>query len=1644
MTLNKTIAKTPAPTADTAGLFTATILFELKNTGNTHLAEINVIENLAAHYGCAFLETTGPPSIVFDGVTVSSPVVNAAYLGDIPEITLVPHSGIMAPGDSMAISVEVLLDPTCMGVASPLLTSAYANAEVTDDAGNPIVDFFDRAFPLFEEISDDGTDFDMDLVPDNDTGEKDDDTRLFLPNLAVTKAFTEQEMLDDDDLLLTFEFEIRNTGNAMMDSLTLDDPIAFFPASLGDTPGTPSISFTNVDANTLPTANASWDGYTETDLFDGISGKLLPGQSFIVTLQFEIDPYDYTAIQPQPRNNQATVSGLPKDMNNDPLLNPNTGVIYVDGDVSDLSDDGTELEDGGDPLSDNPDAWGQGEGPNVYDDPTPVNICKTDCEVEAREITHVSLGASCMLEITASMVGVGIKPYCDYYYTVNLFDLHMNPLMSNVVDGTMLGDTIKVQIIEPECNNVSWGLAVIEDKVKPVIECADITISCSMFDDDPIAPDFSDNCDGATIELRGEVYHDMPCNENFVGRYERKWVAVDAYGNESLPCYQTVYLTRFDFDDLVFPPHYSIITMNALECGSGFETDAEGNPDPSVTGVPSLEIDTGGMSPEIIPLYPFVAGDICSGYVEYIDKVSSDPLGCVTRIERTWIVGEWWCSDDDEMIMIQNIDIEDTTPPMILTCPDDITISTSNRSCEGEVVIPPVTFKDGCTDVHVNMQTPQGTLLNTNGATLTLEEGLHTIIFEVVDDCHNMTTCDVDVLVIDEKSPVAICEQDLIVSLNSNGSARIFAEDLNLKSFDDCSDSLTYQARRMDDPCGISGTDWTDEIYFCCEDAGQFIMVSLLVTDKSGNTNACMVEVEVQDKRPARLNCIDNMVIDCSETYAMNNLSASFGFPTITDNCPDNLDIRETAVEDVNQCGIGSIHRKFYLLDASGNEVDSCDQWITITGEMNISEDNIDWPDDFEVEGACLGSDDLHPDNLADSLAYPSIPDGFCNQVGFKWHDEIYDATTGSEACYKIIRTWKVIDWCYDGGSTAQVFPTWDWEQIIKVYNETPPTILSACRDTIIETLDCDSLVVKLGLDAFDDCTPFEDLLITYEIDEDDDGDIDDAGQSDSVEIKYPLGTHRIYWEVQDRCGEVSRCDYTFEIISTKAATPICFDTISVDLTAMDTDMTVGNDTALAMISARMIGWKSEHPCGYDIEFSFSQDVSDSVRRLGCDDVGDYPVTIWVTASNGSQASCNTSVLVTANGDEGFCDGVNAMATIEGNISTFSAQNIGEVEVELLGSEVPSYWTSDDGRYAFPDMPIGGNYTVVPTKDDDHLDGVSTLDIVLITRHVLGINKITTPELMIAADINNSGSISAHDIIELRKLLLGHYDSYPSNTSWRFLDASFDFVEPLFALEENFPENYAIDHLGQDMEVNFIGIKIGDLNGDASANGRSTIARNRDLSRFALESSDRNVIKGDEFLVNLRSQEDVLGLQMVLDLAGVEIKGAIGRGVEINQSNYFRDGNIFRLSINEAISKNSEIVLRVKSLRSGRLSEMITVTNERFNSEAYVESNLEGVASVFLEWDESKVNGYPFTLKQNQPNPWLDYTTVSFTIPTDGNVTLSIRDVTGKLLMQQTQFYRAGDNTLRLRNDEIPAHGVLLYELTHDGNKLNRRMIKVR
>jgi hypothetical protein len=106
-------------------------------------------------------------------------------------------------------------------------------------------------------------------------------------------------------------------------------------------------------------------------------------------------------------------------------------------------------------------------------------------------------------------------------------------------------------------------------------------------------------------------------------------------------------------------------------------------------------------------------------------------------------------------------------------------------------------------------------------------------------------------------------------------------------------------------------------------------------------------------------------------------------------------------------------------------------------------------------------------------------------------------------------------------------------------------------------------------------------------------------------------------------------------------------------------------------------------------------------------------------------------------------------------------------------------------------------------KAQNILTGVSSFDMVLISKHVIGNQLITEPRTLFAIDINNSGDVTVADVVEIRQLILGIQNSFKNNKSWR----PFSSDKKKGAKNDIF--TFLID---KDSTLTFEAVKIGDVN----------------------------------------------------------------------------------------------------------------------------------------------------------------------------------------------------------------------------------------
>lgn len=821
---------------------------------------------------------------------------------------------------------------------------------------------------------------------------------------------------------------------------------------------------------------------------------------------------------------------------------------------------------------------------------------------------------------------------------------------------------------------------------------------------------------------------------------------------------------------------------------------------------------------------------------------------------------------------------------------------------------------------------------------------------------------------------------------------------------------------------------------------------------------------EITDKAPVGGGLIKSIGVELTTGTPLSQM------PTAMDNASGcGLTFEFTDLDQKLQCANGqTIRRLWQVSDASGNTA-ACTQRISLADSSPLI---VDFPEDVTITDCTL------PGSL--NATGEPIHTGDCEVVAISSVDEILHIVPG--ACYKIVRTWTVVDWCKfdhtksftNGGIVLDPFQNlWQddgdgffkYVQNIKVIDNDKP-VLDCPGNLVFNSLsaNCNAHEVTITLPASDGCTPQGQLKSNWTIDLMNNGSIDLNGTGLTVTREVPLGTHRIQFQVTDGCGNFSHCSFLFTVIDAKKPTPMCITGISTDLMPTTGEVMVSAETFEAKTSndncTPYSGLKFliERFSTMDFSNPIPDGDAQPVLTFNCDDYKDGItfVALWVGDAgfdlNGDGIIqddernwdyCVTYIEVQNN--MGFPCPNTVTGTIYGNVKTELGKDVEDVKLSLSGGGAQTMSTQT-GWFHFPTLPQGSSYVVVPEKEDHALNGVSTYDLLLIQKHLLGAKPITSPYSLIAADVNKTGTISVSDIIALRKTLLSAGSQFPDNTSWRFVDEEFDFPVPSNPWATPFPETVALPPLQGPIAINLIGIKIGDVSGDAVTTSLQE-AETRQLRETVRLHTEEQVLEPGEYIevpFYLTDSRDIEGFQFTLSFdPALEFLGfdAANLREEHLGFRFVEDGLI-------AVSWNGRwddqlpaFTLRFRTRDEGLLSHMVYLHSTILQAEAYLKKGQSfELAGLGLDFQRTETQDDGLALYQNIPNPFNGHTLIGFNLPTEGQAILVFHDVSGREVRRLLGHYPAGFHQVELLASDLPGAGMYYYTLQFKGRQLTRRM----
>ena len=894
------------------------------------------------------------------------------------------------------------------------------------------------------------------------------------------------------------------------------------------------------------------------------------------------------------------------------------------------------------------------------------------------------------------------------------------------------------------------------------------------------------------------------------------------------------------------------------------------------------------------------------------------------------------------------------------------------------------------------------------------------------------------------------------------------------------------------DSTALVDPDNGEFVKFCCSDLtdGHFGIhkVWMRVWDDANmdgiagnagdNYNVVWANVRVESKLNVNITCPADVTIACD--IALDSLDL-IGRPVVQGLC----DIPLSFEDDLpgGHCITGTVVRKWFADKDQDGIADAdekfCKQSIAITDPRPMFCNDIIFPKDTIVDCANAEMD-----------AAPIWPEDRCGLFGFSEDVEIF--RLDNEYCYKIVKRFTVIDWCQYNPNIDANNGICIGTQKITVEDKVAPTFAN-CEDKIVESVDGDCVLnnVTVRQTAIDvgDCL---DKTLVWSV-------CLDLGSNNSCEYVYtavtnsgeeleialvdsvgnPIsvvsGNHKVTWTVTDACDNSSTCTTNLIIADMKAPTPVCIEAIST---------TVMHNSGSIEIWATDFdpNKKSFDNCDESLSYSFSGEEMQSNLLISCKPSGDtigsikdglfiengqsqmFQLPMWVW-DDGYDVDCDGRISLEERNKD-FCmvtlrvdDNVNACqdtdangsALISGDISTDEGAMVQNVEV-MISSNHPEYpsmmVTPSTGTYAFSNNPMSSDYAISAEKEDDYMNGVSTLDLVLIQKHILGLDLLDTPYKVIASDVNNDARISASDLVELRKLILGIYAELPQNESWRFVEEAQVFQSPMSPFP--FTEQIEIFNLSNDMAAqNFVGVKIGDVNGNVVASNLLN-TQVRASSHIVLSTDQKEVRKGERVQIDFASAdfEEVYGMQFTMEHSGLSLTNVVGGDVNLSDDNIavLKEGQLSTLSWSEIAPITSDDILFSLVFTAEKdvdLSSVISINSKVTQAEAYTTDNYT-LNDISLQFNYSGKAGAEFTLYKNEPNPFANTTSIGFNLPTSSDVTLKVFDVTGKLVLKKQDSYPKGLSTIELNSDDLSSTGILYYQLDAGKYSATKKMVLIR
>jgi hypothetical protein len=476
------------------------------------------------------------------------------------------------------------------------------------------------------------------------------------------------------------------------------------------------------------------------------------------------------------------------------------------------------------------------------------------------------------------------------------------------------------------------------------------------------------------------------------------------------------------------------------------------------------------------------------------------------------------------------------------------------------------------------------------------------------------------------------------------------------------------------------------------------------------------------------------------------------------------------------------------------------------------------------------------------------------------------------------------------------------------------------------------------------------------------------------------------------------------------------------------------------------------------LKFYFNNDTNKTNFQIRCIDleaagVVELPLNLqlWVEDEGGNKTHCDISIIIQDVLD--ICQIQVNQTYIKGKVRVENGNKV-TLSATLRGpnnfkSEINSGDIFLSGfDFYFPHLAKQTGYHLCLDKQDEHLNGISTVDVVRIQRHILGIEYLNSHYKYMAADVNKTKTITSSDITEIRRLILGIKKTFTNVPSWIFVPKDLTFAPNFVPDIKPFIPSCDSIYIGDTSIDNkeYVAIKMGDVSLNAKSDALNGIQTRSQKNTLFYQTTiiDKNTIRTDFILKN---KFDVAGFQFTLsfDPDELEFTGIENGNIRMDEEQYSLH-DLHNGKIHFAWDRNQSEKTRPTD---GALFS-ITWKRKSLNSiNPYLSIGPNGIEALCFD---DKLNEFNLSLLSTSENTtdlmvFQDFNNqivrIEGTTNTNSSLNYSIIDITGNTILQNSIKLNQGLFSEDISLNSLPITGMYFLKTQHHQTMKTWKILKL-